>query len=125
MGKFTTPIPVPPPDPKVVARWNAKRRSKHEVHKLEEGFSFRASGRDGFIYFKEDEKIMELYWEMSGVPQYDILLSLGGLSEWALPSVEPTDHDKQVEILAKLKAWLEANTLRAELSHAPSGLTIV
>jgi hypothetical protein len=125
MDKPTRRIYEPAIDPKVVARWNAKRRGEHKVHELEEGFSFRASGRDGFIYFKEGDKIMELYWEMSGVPQYNILLSLAGLSEWALPSVVPIATEKQVEILAKLRGWLDANNIRAELSHAPAGLSIL
>jgi hypothetical protein len=120
MSKFTDPIYEPAPDPQTVARWNADRRREHKVAELEPGFSFRASGRDGCIYYREGDKLLELYWEMSGVDEYDILLSLEGLRAWALPDVEPIEPAKQEEILAALRSWLPANKVRALLQEPPT-----
>jgi hypothetical protein len=117
MSKFTAPIHEPPPDPQTVARRNAKRRGDDNVEGLDQGFSFRASGRDGFVYYREGDKLLELYWEMSGVDEYDVLLSLNGLREWALPDVEPVDPAKQEEILAALRSWLAANKVRAQIEQ--------
>ena len=120
MSKFTDPIYEPPPDPQTVARWNAKRRRDHKVAELEPGFSFRASGRAGCIYYREGDKILELHWEMSGVDEYDVLLSLNGLREWALPHVEPVEPAKQEELLAALRDWLAANKVRALIEERES-----
>jgi hypothetical protein len=120
MSKFTAPIHEPPPDPQTLARWNAKRRHDDKVDELAQGFSFRASGRDGFIYYREGARVLELYWEMSGVNEYDVLLSLKGLREWALPHVESIEPAKQEEILAALRSWLSANKVRALIEeHRP------
>jgi hypothetical protein len=117
MSKFTTPIHEPPADAATVARWDAQRRREHKVDELDQGFSFRASGRDGYVYYREGDKLLELYWEMSGVDAYDILLSLNGLREWALPQVEPVEPAKQNEILGALQSWLDANKIRAQLQE--------
>jgi hypothetical protein len=117
MSKFTAPIHEPPPDPKVVADRLAKRRCADKVDELEQGFTFRPSGRDGYIYFRRGEKLLELYWEMSGVDDYDILLSLEGLQQWVLPQSEPLASEQRAEIRTELQSWLAANNVRALLQE--------
>ena len=119
MSKWSELIYEDAPDERTVARWNARRRRRDKVDELGAGFSFRASGRQGYIYYREEGRIMELYWEMSGVDEYDILLSLNGLREWALPHVEPVDSAKQKEILTDMQSWLVANNVRAKLEEHP------
>lgn len=113
MSKFTDPIYENPPDSKTVEGWIAKRRSRDKVDMLDPGFSLRASGRDGHVYYREGDRILELYWEMSGSKDFDILLSLRGLSEWMLPHREPIEITKQNELNAALRGWLTDNNIRA------------
>ena len=117
MSKFTDPIHEPPPDPKDVARENAKRRRRDNVEQLPSGFTFRASGRHGFVYYREGDHILELCWEMSGREDREIILSLRGLREWALPRVEPVDAAKQKQIEDELRKWLELNNVRSTFAE--------
>lgn len=119
MSKMTPPIFEPPADPEKVARRNAARRRQHKVDELDDGFTFRPSGRDGYVYYKEGDKLIELYWEMSGSDEQDILLSLSGLTDWASP-VEPVPTSKQEEVLTALKTWLAANKIRALIGERRS-----
>jgi hypothetical protein len=112
MSKFADPIYVQL-DPKDVARWTANRRRRDKVGELPDGFTFKPSGRDGYIYYREGERMLELLWEMSGPDDYDILLALDGLREWVLPQVEPIEITKQQEIEASLRSWLRHHGIRA------------
>jgi hypothetical protein len=83
--------------------------------RLQPGFTFEGTGRCGYIYFKEDRHMLEVYWEMSGVPQYDFLLSREGLGEWCYPEVAKVTSIRQTEILADLRAWLRERKMRTDL----------
>jgi len=116
MSKFAPPIHEQL-DPKEVVRWTAKRRRRDGVDNLQQGFSFRPSGRDGFVYYREGAKVLELYWEMSGLDDSDLTLFLHGLREWILPEVEVVDIEKQTELEAALRAWLASSGLRATFAE--------
>jgi hypothetical protein len=113
MGKYiyvTEPIP-----PERAEKWRRKRWREDGVADLPPGFTFKANGRQGSIYLREGEKTLEIPWEMSGVPQYDILVHLSGLSRWILPQAEPISGEDQARIEEALKAWLTSVKYRAEL----------
>lgn len=116
MSKFTDPVHGQL-DPKEVARWTAIRRRRDGVAQLPEGFSFRPSGRDGFIYYRKDHRILELYWEMSGLDDQDIILFLRGLRQWVLPVSEAVDLADQRGIEAALRQWLTSNNMRASINE--------
>lgn len=113
MSKFAAPIHELPPDPAIVADRRAQRRRDDKVGELEQGFTFRPSGSDGYIYLRNGARILELYWEVSGVADYDILLSLAGLRQWVLPPAEPIEVEEWAAIQAKLRDWLSTRNIRA------------
>ncbi len=116
MGKIVEKVVYHQLDPKDVARWAEQRRGRDNVARCPEGFTFSPSGRDGFIYYRSGLRTLELYWEMSGVPQYDILLSLEGLKEWVAPDSEPTSPGEQTEIRVALERWLASRGMKASMS---------
>ena len=97
--------------------WDNERREKDNVRKLSktDGFHDESNGRQGTIYFVDNGKVCELFYEISGAKEYDILIWFDQLDKWILPKVEPLNQvDKQV-IKEKLKYWLDSKNIRAEL----------
>ena len=113
MSKFTEPVLHPPPPPGEIERAAEARRHRDGVSNMAEGFHFRPSGRDGFIYYRRGLHVLELYWEMSGNEAFDILLSLDGIRHWHLPDLESIGEDEQRDIAARLREWLQSKNLRA------------
>lgn len=105
--------------PEQAEKWARKRRNRHHIADLPDGFAFLADGRAGFIYYREHGKILELMWEMSGVPEYDILLNTFGLRSWVWPEKQPVSEEDRVRIRAALVEWLARANYRAELSEVP------
>jgi hypothetical protein len=63
--------------------------------------------------------VLELYWEMSGVPEFDILLNTFGLRTWVWPAKEAVPDQDRERIHAALVVWLASVKYRAELSEKP------
>jgi hypothetical protein len=101
--------------PEERSRWLRRRHKRDAVADLPQGFSFRAQGRQGFIYYREGNRVLELYWEMSGIPEYDILLNVFGLGRWVWPSIEETPMADRGRIRQALEAWLAGSGYRAQL----------
>jgi hypothetical protein len=102
-----------PLDEKEIRKLDRKRWKENRVAELGEGFALKPDGRAGCVYFRRGPRILELYYELSGDPAYDILLWLRGLSEWILPERAPISPDEQRVILASLERWLKENHTRA------------
>ena len=100
-------------------KWTRQRRKKDGIETLPNGFSFKAHGRGGFIYYREGEKVLELYWEMSGVPEYDILLNTFGLRTWIWPQSSPVNNADYARLRDQLVLWLQQVGYRAQLSDTP------
>ena len=105
---------------RVVAEELAEER-KAQFPKLNEGFTFKGSGRAGCIYFKEAGRLIEFNWEMSGVPRYDVLLWPEEVKEWIYPERVPIPEDKQRAILLALKAWLRKEGIKSDLEAPDRG----
>ena len=101
---------------RMVAEEAIERRNK-VFPKLSPGFTFAPSGRAGYIYFKEDGRMIEFDCEMSGVPEYDILLWPGSVKEWHYPEKSLIPEARQTEILEGLKIWLRKQKLRSDLER--------
>lgn len=41
--------------------------------KLEHGFTLKQTGRSGYLYYRTEDRMLEFYTEMSGVPEYSYL----------------------------------------------------
>ena len=61
--------------------------------------------------------MLEFDWEMSGVPEYDLLLWPEGVKEWCYPDKAPVSEAKQEQILSELKIWLRKQRLRSDLDR--------
>jgi hypothetical protein len=97
--------------------WKAKKWKKDNVEKLMkiDGFHMKADGRSGTIYFVEDNKLCEIYFESSAVKEFDILIFFDELSHWELPIRKEMTEDKKKLNLEKLKIWLKEKKLKSDL----------
>ena len=105
-------IPKEKQEEEKIARW---QQDKVEKLLTIEGFHIKEHGRSGFLYFIEKGKFCEIYFELSGVSQYDILVFFDEISEWCFPvKKEITDIEKEV-IKEKLVNWLKIKKIKFEL----------
>jgi hypothetical protein len=114
-----------PLDGEEIRKLDRQRWRKNGVADLAEGFTAKPDGRAGCIYFRRGPQVLELYYELSGDPKYDILLWLRGFSEWIAPERAPISSAEQRVIRAELEHWLKANGTRAffDESTAPPSRT--
>jgi hypothetical protein len=97
-----------------VDQLNEERRKRDCVSDLPEGFSLKAHGRSGYIYYKEKGKLVEVYCELSGVPEYHFLTSSEDFKTWALPKKEPVPEEKRKEIEDNFRRWVAKNKWRTD-----------
>ena len=98
-------------------QFRIERRKKDKVDELllKDGFYDCRRGRDGYIYYVEDDHLCEMYWETSGVRKYDILLAPVDLRKWIRPEGMPIPLDRQLDILRKLRSWLKEQKTRSNI----------
>lgn len=89
--------------------------------KQESTFTIIHSLRDGVIRYQSGENSREIYWEMSGSPEHDILVAPMDLREWDAPKGLPIPRQRQMEILQELRAWAKEQRLRTN-ADLPSQL---
>jgi len=78
-------------------------------------FSLQANGRSGTITCSRDQLSMEIEWEMSGVPDKDILLAPIDLGRW--DSGQDVSRAEQRLILGHLRTWLAKEKTRANIER--------
>jgi len=79
-------------------KWDNERREKDGVKKIAQknGFHLKNHGRSGTVYYVESEKVCEIYFEISGVPEYDLIFYFDSLENWFLPTdVTMASKDKE------------------------------
>lgn len=98
-------------------RWTSERHQRDQVNKLikQNGFHLKSQGRDGTIYYVNNGKLLEIYFEMSGVPEYDLLLSFDSIKSWAIPKNEDLSLTQKKEIRKLLLEWLKESQIRSDL----------
>ena len=81
----------------------------------DDGFHIKQDFRAGTIYFVENFKVCEIYFELSGVSKFDILVFFDNLEEWSLPfKIKMTKLEIQ-EIREKLIIWLNEEKIKFDL----------
>ena len=85
------------------------------IFKKPKGFHIKYYGRADTIYYIENEKVLEIYFEMSGVAQYDMLVYFDSLKGWTFPKDEPFAFQEQSKIREKLIEWLKSKRIRSDL----------
>jgi hypothetical protein len=98
-------------------RWKVAKWNKDKVSSFlkSDGFYIKTEFRSGTIYFVEKAKVCEIYFELSGVTQFDILVFFDDLVEWFLPSKIKMSEIEIKEIKKKLIIWLKKEKIRSDL----------
>ena len=96
-----------------VKRSKEKRKTKL-YPTLPQGFSLRYEGRSGAVFYRKEDKILDIYWEMSGVDDYDILLLPLDLSEWSHPEGERIPDDEREQIVCDLEIFLKGQNIKSD-----------
>jgi hypothetical protein len=95
-------------------RADAFKRRQDAFARVGDGFTHDDKGRCGYIYFRERDKMLEIYWEMSGVPAYDIIID-GIPQVWTFPEGLPISVEKRLELLSLLRIFLADLKVRTDL----------
>jgi len=98
-------------------KWRVEQRSKDHVELLinKDGFHLKPHGRDGMVYYAERGKLCEIYFEISGVPQFDLLFEFDSLGSWFYPENSPIDETAKNDIKLKFITWLKKEKIRGDL----------
>ena len=98
-------------------KWINERRQKDNFDKLimTDGFHIKYHGRAGMIYYVDNGKVLEIDFEMSGVPQYDLLPYFDNLKSWTIPKNEPFASKEQSAIKDKFLEWLKSKRIKTDL----------
>ncbi len=86
-----------------------------------DGFRMESSGRSGVIAFREAGRALSIGWEMSGSPDFDILLAPMDLRRWSVPAGEAIVLETQLELLGRLRAWLRQEGIRSDIDVTGEG----
>jgi hypothetical protein len=95
-------------------------REMHQKDKLEQileqnDFHLKSQGRAGTIYYIDDGSVLEIGFEMSGVPQYDLLLFFDTIETWNIPKGKPLNANQKKQIRDQLLQWLKTKGITADL----------
>lgn len=98
-------------------KWVSERRQKDNFDKLikTDGFHIKYHGRAGLIYYIDNGKVLEIDFEMSAVPQFDVLLYFDTLKGWTIPKNEPFAFKEQSAIRERLLDWLKIKRIKSDL----------
>lgn len=70
------------------------------------------NGRSGKLQYRGDGKFAVAYYEVSGVPEYDILVWFSAMKSWSDGTVIAPE-EKQI-ILSEFEAWAKRNKTRCQ-----------
>ncbi|AEW00139.1 hypothetical protein Niako_3845 [Niastella koreensis GR20-10] len=98
-------------------KWTNERHKKDNLDKLlkQDGFYLKSYGRAGTIYYIDNGRVLEISFEMSGVPQYDLLLFFDNIETWSIPKGEPLNMNDKTKIREQLLEWLKAKPIKTDL----------
>jgi hypothetical protein len=101
----------------VEERWTNERHQKDSLDKLlkQEGFHLKSYGRGGTIYYIDNGRALEIGFEMSGVPQYDLLLFFDSIETWSIPKGESLNINQKIQIREQLLEWLKTKQIKTDL----------
>lgn len=101
-------------DERSKASFDRSRWTNDRVSELPDGFTLRPCGREGSLYYKEGDRVLELGFELAGNQDRSILISRTGLKKWILPGrdlLTPGEHQRIEGLAAR---WLEDMGLSAK-----------
>ena len=63
----------------------------------------------------EENKLCQIYFEISGVKEFDILIFFEQLNQWELPNRKVMLENEKEVIKEKLSIWLGKEKIKADL----------
>jgi hypothetical protein len=78
-------------------------------------FNMNPGGRYGTITCKSGNNSLEIGWEMSMFPQFDLSLAHLELQEWHDPKGEKIPRETQLDILYALRGWLQQQKIKTDI----------
>lgn len=104
------------PDRKLFPSCTCQNRLNQRVTYVKKnGFHIESRGREGNIYYAKDGRRCEIYFEMSGVDKFDILVYFDSLAEWTLPVKERISATDKERIRDLLRRFLADNNIRGQI----------
>jgi hypothetical protein len=79
-------------------------------------FRGQLAGRSGFIVYRELNRELKVYWELSGSAEYDILVS-PDFRSWSHAPEKHLSEEKQLSLLFALREWLSAQNVRSDIDQ--------
>lgn len=97
--------------------WSNKRRQKDKVEKIAQmdGFHLKNHGRSGMIYYAESGKVCEFDFEISGVPEYDLIFYFDTLNNWFFPINLSINMEDKERIRLQFIDWLKSRKIKGDL----------
>ncbi|HEV7347926.1 hypothetical protein [Telluribacter sp.] len=108
---YITHIPQEQKDKWLIDKWD---KDKLPEILLTHGFHLKQDGRAGTIYYVSNDQFCEIYYELSAVPQFDILIFFDSLKEWSQPKREMTEEEN-IKLKQELTNWLAKEKIKADL----------
>jgi hypothetical protein len=87
-------------------------------------FSGQLAGRSGFITYREADRELKIYWELSGSSKHQVLISPDFRSWLNMPEghMSHISEETQLELLFALRGWLSSQNIRSDID-SPSDLS--
>jgi len=81
---------------------------------MSEKFSINLKGQGPSrnLIYKESDHVLEMYFDMSGIPEYDWVGDRWEIGEWTLPKGEKISIEKKNEIIQNIKDWDKKNNIK-------------
>lgn len=99
-------------------KWSLERRQKDGLDTFinQDGFHLKGKGqRSGTIYYIDMGKVCEIFFEMSGVPEFDIIIYFNQVNEWTLPIIIAFSKQEKGNIKEELLNWLGKENIKTKL----------
>ena len=78
-------------------------------------FVMNKSGLSGIITYHEGVNSIDIYWEISGSTDHDIVFCPIDLREWDNPKGTKISTEHQLEILRNLRVWLNNQNIKSNI----------
>jgi len=85
------------------------------LQSLPEGATLKMKGRYGAIYYKKDLSYIDIYAELSGVPQYQLLIWFKDISHWTYPSYREITQEEKSLIKDEIINYLEKEGISSDI----------
>ena len=74
-----------------------------------------SEGRSGKAYYQYGEHTFGMYWEISGVSEYDLLFFFESVTQWSVPAGKLIAPEEKAVLRKELMDCLKKQRIRAEL----------